>query len=74
MAKVHAYAIVELDGDDVNILQTPRTRKLCIYTSRGRAQAQLDSTTYDWRQKVYNRDYPENAFVLKLTGDTENGV
>lgn len=69
--KAKAYAIVEKDGDSINILQTPRTSKLCVYTSRGRAQAQLNSTHYDWRNKELIRDYPEDAFVLELVGEVE---
>lgn len=70
--KVKAYAIVEKDGDSLNILQTPRTGKLCVYTSRGRAEAQLRQTTRKYPKWEEERDYPEDAFVLELVGEVSD--
>lgn len=69
MLTVKAYAIVEKDGDSLNILQTPRTNKFCIYTSKGRAEAQLRSTHSQYPTYEYVRDYPEDAFVIELKGE-----
>jgi hypothetical protein len=71
MLVARAYAIVEKDGDHLNILQTPNTKKMCFYTSRGRAEAQLKSTTRRYPSYEEVRDYPEDAFVLELKGEID---